>query len=115
MTQSRFADPRGAPDRFAAGDLAAVRFVADRVGEVVLEGRLEVALPVARRGVESGTHEHSDLNAGRNLQGLGYKLVTLGPVVNRLNATSLGNSCKAFNFSRGGVRQWRRVLSDAIV
>lgn len=34
-----------------------------------------------------GYRAHSDLNAGRNLQGLGYQLVTQGPAVNRPNAT----------------------------
>ena len=102
VANPRFADPRRAADRFAAADLDTVRLVAKGPREVVLEGRAEVALPVSRRGVESGARVHSDLNAGRNLQGLGYQLVTLGPAVNRPNATCLGNSCKAFDFSRGG-------------
>ena len=34
-----------------------------------------------------GYRAHSDLNAGRNLQGLGYRLVTQGPDVNRPDAT----------------------------
>ena len=34
-----------------------------------------------------GYRGHSDLNAGRNLQGLGYRLVTQGPDVNRPDAT----------------------------
>ena len=99
VAKSRFADPRGAPDRFAPVDFDAVRFVAKGLRKVVLEGHPEVALPIPLRGVESGAHVHSDLNAGRNLQGLGYQLVTLGPAVNRPNATCLGNSCKAFDFN----------------
>ena len=34
-----------------------------------------------------GYRAHSDLNAGRNLHGLGYLLMTRGPDVNRPNAT----------------------------
>ena len=36
-----------------------------------------------------GYRAHSDLNAGRNLQGLGYLLMAQGPDVNRPNAASL--------------------------